>query len=112
MARLLLVLFLLSQSADDGLVGRWTFDGDVKTSGSAVIPTVPVGRLEFIDSPIGASGKMVVLNGVDGRIGVSPAADLLDAESTIGAWIFLMDLKPTNLFARPGWSLQLRSEER
>jgi hypothetical protein len=109
MVLLLLVSLFASQSGDD-LVARWAFDGDVKSSGAALIPTEALGRLEFIDSPIGGSGKMVVLNGVDGRIGISPTTDLLSDEFTLGAWIFLMDLKPTSLFARPGWSLELKAD--
>src|SRR5438874_1644795 len=56
-AFLLLASLSAPQAAGEGPIARWAFDGDVKDSGPSAIPTQAVGRLEFIDSPIGGSGK-------------------------------------------------------
>ena len=110
-AALILAALAAPQGKDADLVGRWTFDGDVKDSGPAALPTKAVGRLEFVDSPIGGSGKMAVFNGVDSQIDITLTGDLGTREFTVAAWVFFLDLKPVRILHHlPGWDLILRPD--
>src|SRR5438876_1198196 len=111
-AFILLASLFAPQAAGEGPVARWAFDGDVKDSGPSAIPTQAVGRLEFIDSPIGGFGKMAGFNGVDARVEMTPPSDLgiHQQDFTLCGWFFLLDLKPTALFHRPEWSLKLHPD--
>src|SRR5436190_1557540 len=105
----LLISALASQAEGAGPIGHWKLDGDVQDSGPSAIPTQAVGRLEFIDSPIGGSGKMAVFNGVDSLVEITPATDL-GKEYTLCAWVFLQELKPTVFFNRTKWGLRLNPD--
>ncbi|MBI3855881.1 MAG: hypothetical protein HY293_09355 [Planctomycetes bacterium] len=87
-------------------VARWKFDGDVKDSGPAALPTQAVGRIEFIDSPV--SGKMAVFNGVDAYVQIDPPGKLGagSGDFSLSAWIFPLDRRASPIFSRKGWSLQ------
>lgn len=107
---LLLASLLLPQSDGGDPVARWAFDGDVRDSGPKGVPTKAVGRLEFIDSPVGGSGKAAVFNGVDAFVQVEPS-DLLGVGSgdfTISLWLCPLERRPSTLLARKGWSLLMK----
>src|SRR2546427_175617 len=104
---LLVFVFLLAQTQEGGLVARWKFDGDVKDSGPATLPTKAAGRMDFIDSPIGASGPMAVRNGETRGAGNVRAADfdlpqapLLIGRSLEEGKVFSGFLDDVRLYAR------------
>lgn len=105
----LLTCMGIPQGDDAGLAARWGLDGDVRDRGATAVPTKASGRLEFIDSPVGAPGKMAVFNGVDVFISADPAAGLGAGagDFTLSAWIFSLERKAATLFARKGWSLTI-----
>jgi hypothetical protein len=100
----LLISLLAPQS---GSVARWTFDGDVKDSGPAALPTKSVGRMDFIESPI--SGKAAVFNGVDAFVQVDPPGKIGagSEDFSLSAWILPLDRRPAPLLGRRPWSLAM-----
>jgi hypothetical protein len=102
----MMLLVLASLLCQAEAVARWTFDGDVKDSGPAALPTRAVGRLEFIDSPV--SGKAAVFNGVDAFVQVDPPGKLGagSGDFSLSAWILSLDRRTSPLFSRTRWSLQ------
>ena len=85
---------------------RWTFDEGAKDA----LPTLVNGRLEFIDSPIGGSGRAAVFNAVDATLEVSPTLTVGtgSAEFTLSFWMLVLDKRPVTLFSRKGWALSLQ----
>jgi hypothetical protein len=105
-ALLILVSLAAAPQADAaGPVAHWKFDGDVKDSGPAAVPTKTVGRMDFLDSPI--SGKTAVFNGVDTFVQADPAGKIGagSGDFALSAWILPLDRRPATLFARKHWSL-------
>lgn len=100
---MLSLLALLSLLAPQDEAARWSFDGDVKDSGPAAIPTKAVGRLEFIDSPV--SGRTAVFNGVDACVQVDPPGRLAAGDFSLSAWVLPLDRRPAPIFSRKGWTL-------
>jgi hypothetical protein len=101
------VVLLLSVLASQDPVAHWTFDRDLQDSGAQSLPTKAEGRLEFIDSPIGKSGRAAVFNGVDAWIDVRPAKALgAGAEDfSVSAWILPLDRRSATIVGRSTWSL-------
>jgi hypothetical protein len=89
---------------------RWTFDDEVKDVGPSALPTQVKGRLEFIESPVGGSGRAAVLNAVDSYLEVAPALAIGSgsAEFTLSFWLLVLDKRPVTLFSRKGWALSLQ----
>src|SRR3954468_21624150 len=89
---------------------RWTFDEGVKDVGPSAIPTQVKGRLEFIDSPIGGSGRAAVFNAVDSVLEVSPALTVGTGSNDfiLSFWMLVLDKRPVTLFSRKGWALSLQ----
>jgi hypothetical protein len=109
LAVVLLAPLVAPQAAEEGLSSQWRFDGDVRDTGPAALPTKAIGRLDYIDSPVAGAGKMAVFNGVDTFIEVDPAAALGvgATDFALSAWIYSLDRRPAVFFARKGWSLLL-----
>src|SRR5690349_15433274 len=109
LATLFVLTSLAALQAGGDPVARWAFDGDVKDSGPSKLPTRALGRLDFIDSPVGGSGKAAVFNGVDAFVQVDPDGALgVGAEDfTATLWVFALEKRTATLLARKGWSLVL-----
>jgi hypothetical protein len=74
------------------------------------LPTKVNGKLEFIDSPIGLSGRAAVLNAVDTYLEVTPPGKLGvgSVDFSLSFWFLILDKRPVTLFARKGWTLSLQ----
>ncbi len=104
MPALLLLAALLVQDAP---VARWKFDGDAEPGGKAS------GRVSFVDSPVGTSGQMLVLNGIDAFVQVDPPAALGagGADFTVCLWICPIEMRDAVLVARGNaWSLVMNRD--
>ncbi len=76
---------------------HWTMDGSAEGA---------QGRVEFVDSPVGASGKALYLNGIDAFIeSPAPAA----GEFTFAAGVMPLEARAARVAGR-GWSLDLGAE--
>ncbi len=97
---------LLLAAAQEGPVARWTFDGEAPGG----LPTKVLGKMEFIDSPVGGSGRAAVLNAVDTYFEIAPAGKLGvgAADFSLSFWFLILDRRPVTLFARKGWVLALQ----
>jgi hypothetical protein len=103
------VILLLAALRPDDPVVHLKFDGTVEDSGKAALPVRAEGRLEYVDSPVGATGRAAVFNGVDAFVRVDPP-DTLGAGSgsfSVSAWVVPLDRRPMTILARKGWSLEL-----
>ncbi len=106
----ILLAFLLSGSAgQDAPAARWNLDGDAA-------PGKAHGRVQFVESPIGGSGQMLVLNGIDAFVQVDPA-DALGAgkgDFTLSLWICPIELRDAVILSRgdlsKGWTLLLSKD--
>lgn len=90
-------------------VEHWTFDGDPA-------PGKANGRVQFVDSPIGASGQMLVLNGVDAFVQVDPAGTIGAGKGdfTVSLWICPIELRDAVILSRGdaamGWAIRLSKD--
>ena len=105
-----LLAFLFSVSAvQDAPAARWSLDGDAG-SGKAY------GRVQFVESPIGGSGQMLVLNGIDAFVQVDPADGLGAGKGdfTLSLWICPIELRDAVILSRgdasKGWALLLSKD--
>jgi hypothetical protein len=107
---MLTLALLLLAAAQDPPAAHWTFDGDAKDSGPAALPTKVLGRLEYIDSPVGKSGRAAVLNAVDSYIEAGPSAAVGagSADFSLSFWVLVLDKRPVTLFSRKGWAVALQ----
>jgi len=109
-----LTLFVLAGfcPVQAGPVARWTFDGEARDAGPAALPTKVQGRLEFVESPVGESGRAAVLNAVDSFLEVVPAGKLGvgAADFSLSFWFLILDRRPVMLFHRKGWALSLQDD--
>ncbi|HLY10599.1 MAG TPA: LamG-like jellyroll fold domain-containing protein [Planctomycetota bacterium] len=106
---MLQLALLLLVAAQDAPAARWTFDGDVRDSGSRTVPTKAGGRLDYLDSPVGGSGKAAVFNAVDSVVEVDPVLSVGTGSDpfSLSFWMFVLDKRPVTLFWRKGWALSL-----
>ncbi len=90
-----LPLLLLAALQDP--VRTWSFEDlkDVRTFGRPVL----------LDSPIGAGGRLLQLNGVDARV----EFDNVKPGLSLSLWILPFDSKPAGLLTR-GWTLDLAAD--
>src|SRR5437667_7595717 len=98
-------LAMAALAVQDAPVARWTFDGGAG-SGQAF------GRATFVDSPIGASGQMLALNGIDGYVQVDPPGSLGAGagDFTVSLWICPLEMRDCTIVSRgaeKGWSLRM-----
>ena len=97
-----------SSKLDQGLVGHWSFDGESPgMSSSGDLSGELIGGIQLVDSPIGKTGKAIVLDGSDDAVVIprTSAMNVGEGDFTIAAWI-----KPTQLrqggivcLGRYGW---------
>lgn len=99
---------LILAAAQEPPAAHWPLDGDVKDARGGV-PTKALGRIEYIDSPVGKGGKLAVLNAVDSYIEVDPSLPVGSgtSEFSLSFWILVLDKRPVKLFSRKGWSVSL-----
>jgi len=105
----MLALLLAAAIAQEAPVARWKFDGDGMPGGRTL------GRASFVDSPIGASGQMLVLNGVDAFVQVDPPGTLGagGTDFTICLWICPLEMRDSVLLSRSGaWSVEMSRDGR
>src|SRR5437867_1414888 len=100
-----LVLAMTVLALQDAPVARWTFDGGTD-AGKAF------GRATFVDSPIGASGQMLALNGIDAYSQVDPAGSLGAGagDFTVSLWICPLEMRDSTIVSRAaekGWALRM-----
>ena len=126
MRRLFLAAFILISSAaratiaadsapltapTDHLLAHLKFDGDTRDSGPSGWNGTPVGRVSFIDSPIGGQGKLLSLNGVDAFVQLeNPAAGNFDGQDfAVSLWIMPLELRWAGVIQKvdpkQAWSL-------
>ncbi len=104
------------RAADDprpAPIAHWSFDGDTRDSGASGWNGKAMGKVAFVDSPIGGQGQLLSLDGVDAYVQVdNPAAGKFDAgDFSISLWMLPLELRWAGLIQRgdstPGWSLFL-----
>jgi hypothetical protein len=98
--------FPLNRAPQDPLVGHWKLDGDALDAGPGSHPGRLVGRTEFLDSPIGRSGQMLALNGVDAYLEIPLPAEAWAGDFTLSWWVFPLEPRRAVLASR-GWSIEL-----
>jgi hypothetical protein len=106
---MLLAFLLAAAIAQEAPVARWNFDGDGAPGGNIK------GRVSFVDSPIGPSGQMLVLNGVDAYVQVDPTGKLGagSGDFTICLWICPLEMRDAVLLSRSGaWSVEMGRDGR
>lgn len=90
---------------------HWSFDGDARDSGALGWDGKPIGKVAFVDSPIGGQGQLLSLNGVDAYVQVdNPAAGKFETHDfSISLWMLPVELRWAGVIQRgdstPGWSL-------
>jgi len=104
--------FLLLAAAQEAPVASWSFDKEVRDGGPSAFPTKVYGKLEFVDSPVGFSGRAAVLNAVDTYLEVTPPGKLGvgAADFTLSFWLLVLDKRPVTLFSRKVWGVSLQDK--
>ncbi len=93
---------------------RWALDGDAKDSSPAALHGKAAGRAAFVESPIGAAGQMLWLNGVDAFVQIDPPGALAAGDFTLALWFLPLEQRPATLAFRSdgkvGWGLDLLAD--
>jgi|GEM_PF-1008435 len=114
--RQLFMLFVLlcamnsAHAADAERVAHWKFDGNADDAGKEQLNGKATGRVEFFDSPVGGTGQLLSLNGVDAFVRMEKGLHLGNADFSISVWVLVLEARNTAVLADGAIRLRLQAD--